>query len=166
MWKAISEYFSNYPSQGRVARILLMYGMSVRNGRVFAGHVGISDAALARAAGVDRRVIRSTVETIAADAQLSKFFSNLLPTSNFKDVASTMGWGAIEIISDDANEPGILSAIANIISNAGLSIRQAIVDDPETSEIPKLFIVTESAIPAELLPKLKAAKGVKSLTIY
>jgi len=166
MWKAIADYFSKYPSQAKVARVLLENGMSVRKKAIYAGDVAVSDTAIARAAGVDRRVVRSSVDTISSDPLLLKFFSNLLPTSNYKDVASTMGWGAIEIISDDAHQPGILSTIATIISEAGISIRQAIVDDPETTEVPKIFIITESTVPAELLPRLRSAMGVKSLTIY
>jgi len=166
MWKVISEYFQIYPSQAKVARLLLRTGMSVREGKVYSGNVVVADTALARAAGVDRRVVRSAVETISSDKQLSRFFSKLLPTNNFKDVASVMGWNAIEIVSTDAGQPGILAAIASIISEAGISIRQAIVDDPETSEEPRIFIITESTVPSELLPKLRSAKGVKSLTIY
>lgn len=166
MWKAISEYFQSYPSQAKVARLLLRNGMSVRDKRVFAGSVAITDTALAKAAGVDRRVVRSAVETISTDKQLSRFFSKLLPTNNFKDAASVMGWSAIEIVSEDAGQPGILAAVATTISDAGISIRQAIVDDPETSDEPRIFIITESTVPPELLPKLRSAKGVKSLTIF
>ena len=166
MWKAISEYFQSFPSQAKVARLLLRTGMSVRDKRIYSGDVIIADTAVARAAGVDRRVVRSSVETISTDKQLSRFFSKLLPTNNFKDVASVMGWSAIEIVSDDAGQPGILAAVSTTISEAGISIRQAIVDDPETSEEPRIFIITESTVPPELLPKLRATKGVKSLTIF
>ncbi len=166
MWKIISDYFQSFPSQAKVARLLLKNGMSVRDRKVYSGEVVVSDTALARAAGVDRRVVRATIETISSEKQLSRFFSKLLPTNNFKDVASVMGWNAIEIVSTDAGQPGILAAISNIISEAGISIRQAIVDDPETAEEPRIFIITESTVPPELLPKLRSAKGVKSLTIF
>ncbi|MEM4264251.1 MAG: ACT domain-containing protein [Thermoplasmata archaeon] len=166
MWKAISKYFSKYPSQAKVARLLLRNGFSVRDERIFAGDVELADTAIARAAGVDRRVVRSAVFTISQDKQLSKFFSKLLPTNYFKDVAPVMGWSAIEIISNDAHQPGILASVSNIISEAGISVRQAIVDDPETTEEPRIFIITESTVPPELIPRLRSAKGVKSITIY
>jgi len=166
MWKAISKYFSKYPSQAKVARLLLKSGFAVRGRKIFAGDVVVADTALARAAGVDRRVVRSTIETISLDKQLSRFFSKLLPTNNFKDVAPVMGWSAIEIVSGDAHQPGILASVAGIISEAGISVRQAIVDDPETTEEPRIFIITESTVPPELLPRLRSSKGVKSLTIY
>jgi len=166
MWKAISEYFERYPSQAKIAKLLMRYGMSVKDKKIYAGGVLVADSALARAAGVDRRVVRYTVDTISRDKQLSRFFSKLMPTINFKDVAPVMGWSAIEIVSSDAGQPGILAAVSNTISEAGISIRQAIVDDPETSEEPRIFIITESMVPPEIIPRLKSAKGVKSLTIY
>jgi len=166
MWKAISKYFSKFPSQARVARLLLSSGFSVKDERIFAGEVEVADTAIARAAGVDRRVVRSAVLTISSDKQLSKFFSKLLPTNYFKDVAPVMGWSAIEIISTDAHQPGILASVSTIISEAGISVRQAIVDDPETTEQPRIFIITESTVPPELIPRLRSAKGVKSITIY
>jgi predicted regulator of amino acid metabolism with ACT domain len=166
MWKAISKYFSKYPSQAKVARLLLRNGFSVRDQRIYAGEVEVADTAIARAVGVDRRVVRSAVMTISQDKQLSKFFSKLLPTNYFKDVAPVMGWSAIEIISNDAHQPGILASVSSIISDAGISIRQAIVDDPETTEEPRIFIITESTVPPELIPRLRSAKGVKSITIY
>lgn len=155
-----------YPSQAKVARLMLRSGFSVRDDRIFAGEVEVADTAIARAAGVDRRVVRSTVLTISQDKQLSKFFSKLLPTNYFKDVAPVMGWSAIEIISNDAHQPGILASISGIISDAGISVRQAIVDDPETTEEPRIFIITESTVPPELIPRLRSAKGVRSITIY
>lgn len=166
MWKVIADYFSKYPSQAKVAKVLLANGMNVHRKKIYSGKVAISDSSLARAAGVDRRVVHSTIATISSDKQLLRFFSNLLPTANLRNVASTMGWSAVEIISDDAHQAGILAAIADIFADAGISIRQAIVDDPETSELPKIFIITESTVPPKLLPQIKAAKGVKSLTIY
>jgi len=166
MWKAISKYFSKYPSQAKVARLLMKSGFSVRDGRIFAGNVEVADTAVARASGVDRRVVRSAVETISADKQLSKFFSKLLPTNYYRDVAPVMGWSAIEIVAGDAHQSGILASVAMIISEAGISVRQAIVDDPETTEEPRIFIITESTVPPELLPRLRSAKGVKSITIY
>jgi len=35
-----------------------------------------------------------------------------------------------------------------------------------TSEEPKLFIVTESQVPSELIPLIRQSRGVKGVTIY
>jgi predicted regulator of amino acid metabolism with ACT domain len=71
----------------------------------------------------------------------------------------------VEISVDDADQPGILADVSSIISGAGISIRQAIVEDPELNEDPKLYVVTRSEVPAELIPLLKKAKGVRELTL-
>lgn len=166
MWDKISNYFEKYPSQAKVARYLLRYGLRIEKDHVFCGDVRIADSSLARAAGVDRRVVKSTLDTIKGDPTLLKFFSQLQPTNHLKNAASAMGWNAIEIVPTDAHEPGIISSVAEILSKSHISIRQAIVDDPMTSEEPKLFIVTESQVPADLIPLIRQAKGVKGVTIY
>jgi predicted regulator of amino acid metabolism with ACT domain len=166
MWDKISNYFEKYPSQAKVARYLLKYGLRIEEEQVMCGDVQIADSALARAAGVDRRVVKSTIETIKGDSTLLKFFSQLLPTNHLKNAASAMGWSAIEITPTNAHEPGIIAAVADILQKGGISIRQAIVDDPMTSEEPKLFIVTESQVPSELIPMIRQARGVKGVTIY
>jgi predicted regulator of amino acid metabolism with ACT domain len=93
-------------------------------------------------------------------------FSNLIPTCHLKDVASKMKWGVIEIIPTDARAPGIIADIAAIIADNNISIRQAIVDDFELSEEPRLFIVTEKQIPGSLLPKIRKTNGVKAVVVY
>lgn len=166
MWDRIANYFEKYPSQAKVARYLLRYGLRIEKDHVYCGDVQIADSSLARAAGVDRRVVKSTIETIKGDPTLLKFFSQLLPTNHLKNAASAMGWAAIEIVPTNAHEPGIISSVAEILSRSNISIRQAIVDDPMTSEEPKLFIVTESPVPSDLIPLMLQAKGVKGVTIY
>ncbi len=166
MWDRIANYFEKYPSQAKVARYLLKYGLRIHGDRVYCGDVQIADSALARAAGVDRRVVKSTVETIKGDSTLQKFFSQLLPTNHLKNAASAMGWSAIEIVPVNAHEPGIISGVAEILMRSNISIRQAIVDDPMTSEEPKLFIVTDSMVPSEIIPLIRQARGVRGVTIY
>ena len=166
MWDRIANYFEKYPSQAKVARYLLKYGLRIDGNRVYCGDVQIADSALARAAGVDRRVVKSTVETIRGDSTLHKFFSQLLPTNHLKNAASAMGWSAIEIVPMNPHEPGIISGVAEILMRSNISIRQAIVDDPMTSEEPKLFIVTDGMVPSEIIPLIRQAKGVRGVTIY
>jgi predicted regulator of amino acid metabolism with ACT domain len=45
-------------------------------------------------------------------------------------------------------------------------IRQAIVDDYQLSEEPKLFIVTEKTLPGKLLTQLRGTPGVKKVITY
>jgi hypothetical protein len=77
-----------------------------------------------------------------------------------------MNWGVIEIIPKDPSMPGILADVAKEVADATISIRQAIVDDFEFSEEPRLFIVTEKQVPGLLIPKIRKIKGVKAVVIY
>lgn len=165
MWEDIAREFGIYPGQAKVARMMMKLGLRVKDAKIYCGGVRLSDMALARSAGVDRRVVRSTAETINRSPELMRFFGNLQPVANFSQVAPDMKWGTVEISVDDADQPGILADVSTIIAEAGISIRQAIVEDPEMNENPKLYVVTGSEVPAELIPRLRKAKGVKELTL-
>ena len=166
MWKQISNYFGRYPSQAKVAKLLLEQGLRVQEGRIYSGDIELGDVAIGKAAGVDRRIVRAAVETIEASPELLRVFAKLRPTSFLKEVASEMGWSAIEIIPSNASTPGIIAEVTGVIAAGGISIRQAIVTDPDLSTEPRLFIITESPVQPELIPRLKNCKGVKSILIH
>lgn len=155
-----------YPSQFKVVKLLLSNGFCVKEGRIYSGDVEIADTAIARVVDVDRRIVRTAIETIEKDEELRSIFSAILPTTMLKDVASAMGWGCIEIVPSDANEPGILAAVASIIAETGISVRQAMVDDPDLTESPKLYVITDEPVPSAIIPVLMGCSGVKSLTIH
>ena len=166
MWKEISHYFKEYPKQKTIALTMMELGLKVKNNRIYCGPIELSPSKIARALHVDRRAVSATIQTIHDQPQLKTIFSKLLPTCHLKDVASEMKWGVIEIIPTDPNQPGILAEVATIIAENNISIRQAIVDDVELSAEPRLFIITETAIPGSLLPSIRKAKGVKALIMY
>lgn len=165
MWETLRDYFEKYPSQEKVVKLMLKYGLHVQGKSVYCGEVQIADSALARAAGVDRRVVASTVTTIMKERNLKEVLSSLTPTPRLKEAAHAMGWGALEIIPTDARQTGILARVTSIIADAGVSIRQAIVDDPYLTDEPHMLIVTESQIPPMLLPMIKAVPGVKNIVL-
>jgi hypothetical protein len=72
----------------------------------------------------------------------------------------------VDITPSDARIPGILARSARILAENGLSIRQAIVDDPEQSPEPKLTLIAEKKIPGELIPRLLKVKGVAKVSVY
>jgi predicted regulator of amino acid metabolism with ACT domain len=165
MWAALIDYFQRYPAQEKIARVLIKYGLNIRQGKVYCGTIELSDSALGRAAGVDRRIVAATVRTIEANPELLKVFTNFQPTLHLKDAAPGLGWGVIEIIPDNASRPGILAGVSSVIAREGISIRQAVVEDPDFSDAPRLFIVTEKAVPHALIPELQRVQGVKGVTI-
>lgn len=166
MWAALMDYFRRYPAQERVVRLMIQHGFRIEDGKVFAGDVELADSALGRAAQVDRRIVSATAKTIEQNPELSRIFRRFQPTLHLKDVAPQLNWGVIEILPDNASKPGILAGVSQLISREQISIRQAIVDDPDFSDEPKLFIITEKAVPAHLLQEMQQVEGVRSVTIY
>ncbi len=166
MWRQLAKYFNQYPKRKKLTQKLLEYGLKVSNNKIYCGEIELSDSKIARAFDLDRRIITSTIKTIMEQKDLQKVFSRLKPTCHLKDVATDMNWGVIEIIPEDPSMPGILANVAMVVADAKISIRQAIVDDFELSEEPRLFIVTENQVPGMLIPKIRKINGVKAVVIY
>jgi hypothetical protein len=166
MWKQIAKYFNRYPKRRKLAQKLLEYGLKIKDNKIYCGAIELADSKIARAFDLDRRIITSTIDTISKKRDLQKVFSQLRPTCDLKDVAPDMNWGVIEIIPEDPSMPGILADVAKEVADEKISIRQAIVDDFEFTEEPRLFIVTEKQIPGILIPKIRKISGVKAVVIY
>ena len=76
MWEKINEKFKKYPARIRVAEKMIELGLSLNeDGKIYCGNLKISDKALATAADVDRRAIKSTIEVIREDEELYNLFS-------------------------------------------------------------------------------------------
>lgn len=166
MWQVLIDHFRRYPAQERVVKLLIQNGLRIHDDKIAAGDVEIADTAIARAAGVDRRIVRATVETILKNAELAQVFQAFLPTLHLKDVAPALGCGVIEIIPEDAGRPGILAGVSAVISDARLSVRQAIVEDPDFVEEPRLYVVTDERVPGTLIPLMHDVPGVRGVTVY
>ena len=166
MWKQIEHYFNAYPQRKKIAQKILEYGIKIQNNNFYCGSIELSDSKIARAFQVDRRAVSATIDVITKEPELLKIFSNLVPTCHLKEVAPHMKWGVVEIIPADPSMPGILADVATIIATNNISIRQAIVDDFEFTEEPRLYIITEKQIPGMLLSTIRNAKGVKAVLIY
>lgn len=166
MWQVLIDHFRRYPAQERVVRLMIQHGLHIDDGKIHAGSVEVADTAVARAANVDRRIVRSTVETILENPQLQRVFTRFQSTLDMKDVAPELDCGVIEIIPTNASRPGILAGVSRVISDARLSIRQAIVEDPDFTDEPRLYVVTEDRVPGNLIPVLQAVEGVKGVTVF
>ncbi|MBR2394402.1 MAG: hypothetical protein IKA98_02730, partial [Candidatus Methanomethylophilaceae archaeon] len=66
----LDKVFKGFPSQEKVVSELLRSGIRVIDGTAYCNSIEISDSALGRAAHVDRRVVRSTLEKIDAHPRL------------------------------------------------------------------------------------------------
>ena len=167
MWERINEKFQKYPARLRVAEKMIELGLSLKDdGRIYCGNLKISDKALASAAEVDRRAIKSTIEIIKDDAELYNLFSNIIPAGTLlKNIAKNLELGVIEIEVGSESE-GILASTTNLISKKGISIRQAYAEDTELQENPLLTIITEKPVSGDLINEFLKIKGVTRVSIY
>lgn len=161
----MERYFQGYPSQEKVARVLMKYGIKVIDGEAYCGDIAQSDSAIGRSAGVDRRVVRATLERISSTPDLDSVFSKLQSMLSMVDLAPEIGCSSIVIVPTDATMPGILADITSTLYESGISVRQAIVDDTGDREKSVLNVVVDGRIPPELIPKLKSCRGVSSIII-
>ena len=167
MWERLNEKFKKYPARLRVAEKMIELGLSLNeDGKIYCGNLKISDKALATAAEVDRRAIKSTIEIIREDEELYNLFSNIIPAGTLlKNIAKNLELGVIEIEVGSESE-GILASITNLIAKKGISIRQAYAEDTELQENPQLTIITEQPVKGDLINEFLKIKGVTRVSIY
>jgi predicted regulator of amino acid metabolism with ACT domain len=167
MWSNVSTYFEDHPERLKVTRVLIENGLGVRDGRIYLNEIEIPPVRVARAAGVDRRTVKETLNAIGANRELRQIFEGIRSAGHsLKEIAKHLSLGVVEITPVDAKTPGILANSAMILAKNGLSIRQAIVDDPELSPEPKLTLIVEKKIPGELISELLNVKGVAKVSVY
>lgn len=167
MWQEILNKFKRFPAQEKVVRLILQRGFQINDrGRVVSGEIEIPHAQIAKELDVDRRVVDTTATAIREDEELWKIFRNVRSMTFLGDVVPVLGLGVIEITPTNAAKTGILGDVASAVARYGLSIRQAVSDDPYFVESPKLTIITEGKIPGDLVQLLMGIEGVKRVTVY
>lgn len=167
MWGKIHEKFKKYPARMRVAEKMIELGLCLKDdGKIYCGNLKISDKALATAADVDRRAIKSTIDIIKNDDELFQLFNNIIPAGTLlKNIAKNINLGVIEIEVGSDNE-GLLAATTDLISKKGINIRQAYAEDSAMQEFPILTIITENPISGDLINEFLKIKGINRVSIY
>jgi predicted regulator of amino acid metabolism with ACT domain len=167
MWNTIKKHFEGHPERLRIARVLVENGLSDTHGKIFLNQIEIPPVRIARVAGVDRRTVNETLNEIEANPELRMIFEEIRPAGHsLKEIAKHLNLGVVEITPVDAKMPGILANSAMVLTQGGLGIRQAIVDDPELSPEPKLTLIVDKKIPGELISILLKVKGVAKVSVY
>ena len=161
----ISRAFSGYPSQQKVAEELLRSGIRVEKGIAYCNTIKLSDSAIGAACGVDRRVVRSTLDRIDSDPKLRNAFASMSCIALYSGAAREMGCTTIDIEPDNCRAPGILADITRVISDLGLSVRQAVVANRNNDDDQHLLIVLDGIAPAEIIYMLRNCRGVKTVTL-
>ena len=166
MFQEIMEKFEGSPSQQAVIRLLLERGFSVNEqGRVVSGSIEIPNTQVAKEAGVDRRVVDSTTDAILADEELERIFHNISQIPSLMDLAPVLDLTVLTVEVQNADEPGIIAQVTTMLAERGISIRQTISEDPEFTDEPRLYIITDETVPGDLLTELSDLPFVRSIEI-
>ena len=164
MFDEIMEKFEGSPSQQAVIRLLLKRGFSVNEaGRVVSGGIEIPFTEIAREIDVDRRVVDSTTDAIRDDPELQRIFANIGAIPSLRDLAPVLDLTVLTVEVAAADESGIVAEVTARIADAGISIRQVISEDPEFTDEPKLYIITDASIPGEVLVAIRELPFVRRI---
>jgi predicted regulator of amino acid metabolism with ACT domain len=166
MFDEIMEKFEGSPSQQRVIRLLLERGFSVNDeGRVVSGGIEIPNTGIARETDVDRRVVDSTTDAILEDDQLRRIFQNISQVPSLMDLAPVLDLTVLAIEVTDAEQEGIVADVTGRLAERGISIRQTISEDPEFTDEPRLYVVTDEQLPGDLINELNDLAFVRRLEL-
>lgn len=167
MWSKVAECLRGHPKRLSVARVLVENGLSVRGGKIYCNEIQIPPIRIGRVAGVDRRTVTETIRMIERNPELRVIFDGIRSAgASLREIARHLNLGVVEITPTDARMPGILAGAASLIAGRDISIRQAIVDDPELSPEPRLTLIVEGEVPGELIPEFLKIKGVSKVSVY
>jgi predicted regulator of amino acid metabolism with ACT domain len=167
MWSQIKEFFKDFPAQQRVAQLLFERGFQVRkDGKVVSGGIEIPHTQIGKEVGVERRAVDSTVQTILSKIELTRIYMNLRQVCSLQEVAREFDLSVIVFVPENAMQRGIIADVTRIISENGLSIRQALAEDPSISTHPKLTLILEGDIPSQLISQIRKLPGTRSITVY
>jgi len=168
MWNKIEQLLGpHHPERLKVARLCIENGLAIRDEGIYLNQIEIPTARIARAAGVDRRTVVETMKMVHLDKDLRGIFEQLMSAGlSLKGIAKQLGLGVVEITASDPKNVGILAGASKLLADAGISVRQAIVDDPELSPDPKLTLIGDTSVPGNLIPEMLRIKGVARVSVY
>ena len=166
MFDEIMAKFEGSPSQQAVIRLLLERGFSINEeGRVVSGGIEIPDTQIARELDVDRRVVDATTTALLEDDELRAIFTHISSIPSLRDLAPVLDLHVLTVGVADADEPGIVAQVTGLVADHGISIRQTISEDPEFTDDPQLFLITDDPLPGELIEELQGLAFVKKLEL-
>ena len=163
MLRYVEEHFAGKRAALRVVTTLMRLGIRVdRQGNLYCDTIELAPAKMARALGVDRRVVIETAKEIAADPELLPVFSDLAPIANVSKAAKFFGHDVLEI-NADPNTVGLVAKVSSVLARHKVGIRQIITDDPDLYPEPKMLLVADGKLPQKAVLELRRL-GLNSIS--
>jgi uncharacterized protein len=167
LWNKIVTTMASHPERLKVVRTLLENGLAIRHSRIYLNDIEMPVVKVARVAKVDRRTVGETIRSIESNPELKNLFAKLGSAGiSLKGVAHDLGLGTVEILVENPAKPGIIAGASTLLTNAGISIRQALVDDPDLVPEPKLVLIADRPVSGDLVTKLREIPGVVRVSLY
>ena len=105
-----------------------------------------------------------TAKEIGKNEKLLHIFFRLEPRAFMGNAARELGFDTIEL-RGDPEQRGIVAAVAKVISDEKIGIRQIISDDPEIYPDPVLTIIIDGKLKPSTIARLKGLEFAHSITI-
>jgi uncharacterized protein len=167
LWNGIVTTMANHPERLKVVKTLIESGLAIRRSRIYLNDIEVPVVKIARVAHVDRRTVGETIKSIESNPELKSIFEKLGSAGvSLKGVAHDLGLGTVEILVENPAKAGIIAGASRLLSDAGISIRQALVDDPDLVPEPKLVLIADRPVPGDLVTKLHEIPGVVRVSLY
>jgi hypothetical protein len=165
MMLILEAYFKNYPARRKVAEFLFENGLSVRNGKIYLKNVEVPISELARAIGVNRKIIYHTIEYIEKTYPLKLIFERLNPLPSLIDVAPLMGWEVLEIDVEKEDYQGAFAEVMRILAENSVPVMEVFGRNLR-EETSKIFIVIDGTLPVETFARIRDIGGFQKLILH
>ena len=145
---------------------MIACGMRVsEDEKIYVDDVEVDYTAVARALDVDRRVVKQTAQQIRRNRYLYSLFSKTRPLgTSLVDLVSQLGYTAL-VIEADPKSPGVMAAVAEILSRHGMVVRQAVAEESEMVPEARMTLVVEGQLTGQAMEELNGLKVVRSIKI-
>ena len=77
------------------------------------------------------------------------------------DLAPVLDLTVLTIEVAEADEAGIVAEVTGILADHGVSIRQVLSEDPEFTDDPKLYVITDADLSGALLVEIRELSYVR-----
>ncbi|MBU0591718.1 amino acid-binding ACT domain protein [Candidatus Micrarchaeota archaeon] len=165
MHDLLEKFFQNARGRKQVATEFLRIGLKVdQKAKIYVGNIELPPAKIARALGVDRRVVIDTAKAITKDDKLFHIFYKLEPRAFMGNAAREFGFDVIELRADPKKK-GIVAGVTKVLADNNIVIRQVISDDPDLFPDPVLTIIIDGKLNANVIKKLRELDFAESILI-
>lgn len=166
MWSNVRSQFPRQKVRLEIVRKMIELGIRTgEDDRLYVRDVEIGFSALARAVGVDRRVVKQTVSQIKKTEALKEIFSMMTPAgASLVPIASKLGYSTL-IIEADPRAAGVISTVTKVLADHSIVIRQALAEDPDMNPDARLTLVVEGNVTGDVVTQLERLIPVKSITV-